>query len=134
MMAGIKHHYFRKSLVPPLWKKIEKSVASKLLLVTLIVCCINWKGVDKGTWTIYTGERVDIADRAKYVYSKTIEQDLKWKKSNSVKQSSPKKLRSSSLFEFKTCSLSCCQAITEREFRDRQAFQITATGLEPTTS
>ena len=48
------------------------------------------------SWTIFTGERVHIACRARYVNSKTIEQDFKRKKSNSDEgQPSPKKLRSS---------------------------------------
>ena len=77
------------------------------------------------SWTISTGERVHIACRARYVNSKTIEQDFKRKNSNSDEgQPSPKKLRSSSSFEFKTCCLYYCQAITEREFRDRKAFKL----------
>ena len=112
------------------WKKIEKSVAWKLFLVTLIVFCINWKVFDKGSWTISTRECVDIACKAKYVNSKTIEQDLKQKNSNSDKQPFPRKLRSSLSFEFKICCLYCCQAITEREFRDHKAFQLMSKNRE----
>ena len=67
-----------------------------------------------GSWTISTGERVEI---------EAIEQDLKWKNSSSDKQPSPKKLRSSSSFEYKTYCLYCCQAITEKKFRDYKAFK-----------
>ena len=75
--------------------------------------------------TIFTEERAHISCGARYANSKTIEQDLKRKKSNSDEgQPSPKKLRSSSSFEFKTCSLHFCQTITEREFRDCKAFQV----------
>ena len=78
-----------------------------------------------GIWTISTGECAHIACRARYVNSKTIEQDLKRKNSNFDEgQSSPKELRSSSSFEFKNCCLYCCQANTEREFRDSKAFQV----------
>ena len=76
-------------------------------------------------WTISTGEGVHIACRARYVNSKSIEQNLKRKKSNSDEgQPSPKKLRSGLTYEFKTSCLYCCQAIKEREFRDRQASQV----------
>ena len=59
------------------------------------------------------------------------EQDLKRKNSKSDEgKPSPKKLRSSSSFEFKTCYLYCCQAITERQFRDRKAFQVMSKNRE----
>ena len=76
-----------------------------------------------GSWTISTGERVEIAYRARNVNSKAIEQDLKRKNSSSDKQPSPKKLRSSLSFEYKTYCLYFCQAITERKFRDYKAFK-----------
>ena len=58
------------------------------------------------SWTISTGERVHIACRARCVNSKTIEHNLMQKNSNSDEgKPSPKKLRSSSSFEFKTCWL-----------------------------
>ena len=48
--------------------------------------------------TRFTGERVHISCRARYVNSKTIEQDFKRKKSNSdERQPSPKKLFKSHL-------------------------------------
>ena len=75
--------------------------------------------------TINNGERVHVACRARYVNCKAIEQDLKQRNSNSDEgQPSPKKLCSSSSFEFKTCCLYCCQAITERKFRDCKAFLV----------
>ena len=58
------------------------------------------------SWTISTGERAHIACRARCVNSKTIEHNLMQKNSNSDEgKPSPKKLRSSSSFEFKTCWL-----------------------------
>ena len=83
------------------------------------------------SWTICTGERVHIACRARYVDSKTIEQNLKQKNSNSDEgQPSPKKLRSSSSFEFKTCCLYCCQVITETKFRNHKASQVMSKNRE----
>ena len=77
------------------------------------------------SWTISTEERVLIVCQARYVNSKTIEQGIKQKNSSSDKgQPSPKKVHSSSSFEFKTCCFYCCQAITEGEFRDHKAFQV----------
>ena len=81
------------------------------------------------SWKMSIGEREHIACRARYVNSKAI--DLKRKKSNSDEgQPSPEKLRSSLSLEFKTSCLYCCQAITEREFRDRQAFQVMSKNRE----
>ena len=91
----------------------------------------NAKKRSGGGWTISAGERVHIDRRARYVNSKTIEQDLKQKNLNSDEgQPSPKKLRSSSSFEFKTCCLYCCEVITEREFRDRKALQVMSKNRE----
>ena len=39
-------------------------------------------------------------------------------------------LLTSSLFEFKTYCLYCCQAIAEREFRDRKASQVMSKNRE----
>ena len=82
-------------------------------------------------WTISNGEHVHVACRARYVNSKTIEQDLKQRNLNSDEgQPSPKKLRSSSSFEFKTCCLYCCQVVTERKFRDCKAFLVVSKNRE----
>ena len=91
----------------------------------------NAKNRRGGSSTISTGECVHIACRARYVNSKTLEQGLKQKNSNSDEgQPSPKKLRSSLSFEFKICCLYCYQAFTEREFRYHKAFQVMSKNRE----
>ena len=81
------------------FKIIFSCTSSDVVLTEKVFNSVNNANKRRGdSWTISTGERVHIACRARHVKSKTIEQDLKRKNSNSDEgQPSPKKLRSSSL-------------------------------------